>query len=184
MMSTTSIAPWRRSLSRAITSFADWLIDHWLGILNWALGTIVIGAILVPILAYLGIEPLAGTLFTWYHSICEQIPAHAFFIFGHQMAMCARNFSLYASLWAGSIVFRFVRDRIRPLDWKLAVLLMLPMALDGGTQLFGWRESNDLLRVITGTLFGLGVCWLALPFVEEAKRDTATFSGRHLAAQG
>ncbi len=183
MITTTSIAPWRQTLSRAVTGFADWLIEHWLGILNWALGAVVIGAIVVPILAWLGIEPLAGTLFRWYHTICDQIPAHAFFIFGHQMALCSRNFSLYASLWVGSMIFRFARRRVHPLDWKLVVVLLLPMALDGGTQLFGWRESTDLLRVITGTLFGLGICWFALPFVEEAKRDSANLGAPRPAVQ-
>ena len=172
-----SVAPWRQSLSRVVETgarkFTDWLIVHWLGLLNWVLGAVLALAILTPILAYLGFDQLAGTIFRSYHAICEQVPSHSFYIFGHQMALCARNFSLYFAIWAGTMIFRFVRFRIRPLHWSLAVLLMLPMALDGGTQLFGWRESNPPLRIITGLLFGLGVCWFALPFVQEAVNESA-----------
>jgi len=41
------------------------------------------------------------------------------------------------------------------------------MAWDGTTQLFGWRESTWALRVITGTLFGGGTVWFALPLVHR-----------------
>jgi uncharacterized membrane protein len=170
------IAPWRRNLShvveRAAGRTADWLLLHWLDILNVALGLVIFVALLTPVLAYLGIEPLAGQIFRAYHSICEQIPSHAFFILGHQVALCARNFSLYASLWAGTMIFRFLRGRIRPLPFPLVLLFLLPMALDGGTQMMGWHESNVVLRIITGTLFGLGICWFALPYIQEAADES------------
>ena len=172
-----TIAPWRRSLSNAVETgarkSADWLIVHWLGLLNWVLGSVLLLAIVTPILSYLGFTQLAGQIFRSYHAICEQVPSHSFFIFGHQMALCARNFSLYFAIWAGTMAFRFLRNRIRPLHWSLVILLLLPMALDGGTQLFGWRESNPPLRIITGLLFGLGICWFTLPFVQEAANESA-----------
>jgi uncharacterized membrane protein len=170
------VAPWRRQFSvivtRGFSRFTDWLLRHWLGLLNWVLGTLLAVALLTPVLAYFGVEPLAGQIFRTYHAICDQIPSHSFFILGHQMAFCARNFSLYGSFWLGTMVFRFVRHRLRPLKWYYLILFLLPMALDGGTQLFGWRESTNLLRVITGVLFGLGLAWFALPFVEDAVVET------------
>lgn len=36
-------------------------------------------------------------------------------------------------------------------------ILLLPGAIDGTTQMFGERESNNLLRAITGALLGFGV---------------------------
>lgn len=169
-------ATWRLRFSRAImdglTRTADWLIDHWLGLINWFLGSIVVLAILTPILAWLGIEPLAGWIFRTFHSICEQIPSHSVYLFGHQMALCSRNFSLYASLWVGTMIFRFVRQRVKPLNWKLLILFLLPMAIDGVTQMFGLRESNLVLRIITGTLFGTGICWFAMPFVEQSINES------------
>ncbi len=171
------IAPWRRQVSRYMTSrlaaFSDWLLLHWLGVLNWTLGLVLLVALLTPVLAYLGVEPLAGQIFRAYHAICEQIPSHSFYILGHQVALCARNFSLYFAIWAGTMLFRFARRHIHPLKWYWLVLFLLPMALDGGTQMFGWRESNVYLRVITDLLFGFGICWFALPFVQEAIDETA-----------
>jgi uncharacterized membrane protein len=57
---------------------------------------------------------------------------------------------------------------VRALDWRFWVLAMLPMALDGGTQLFGWRESNLGLRLLTGLIFGLATAWFLLPQIEQA----------------
>ena len=45
--------------------------------------------------------------------------------------------------------------------------MILPMAIDGTTQMFGLRESTWELRVLTGTLFGLGNVWFALPLIQK-----------------
>jgi uncharacterized membrane protein len=38
------------------------------------------------------------------------------------------------------------------------------MAIDGTSQVLGWRESNNKLRIITGLLFGIGLSTLVLSF--------------------
>jgi uncharacterized membrane protein len=45
------------------------------------------------------------------------------------------------------------------------------MAIDGGTQLIGLRESNWLLRTLTGGLFGMAAVWWAYPYVQAAMND-------------
>jgi hypothetical protein len=42
------------------------------------------------------------------------------------------------------------------------------MALDGVTQLLGWRESTWELRVSSGLLFGLASAWFVYPRIEDA----------------
>jgi uncharacterized membrane protein len=79
--------------------------------------------------------------------------------------------AIYASMVVGGVGFAFVRTRISPLPWRWYVVVITPMAIDGFTQLFGLRESNWTLRVITGTLFGLGNIWLAYPHLEIAMRQ-------------
>jgi uncharacterized membrane protein len=39
--------------------------------------------------------------------------------------------------------------------------LLLPGGIDGTTQMFGNRESTNLLRVVTGLLLGMGIVLFA-----------------------
>lgn len=39
-------------------------------------------------------------------------------------------------------------------------ILILPLLIDGFTQKWQWRESNNFLRLTTGILFGVGQCVL------------------------
>ena len=165
------ISPQRRAFDRAVTrtlaGLSAWLERHWLLVLNVALALLVGIAALVPMLYAFGWQEVGRQIFIAYHLICAQIPSHSYFLFGYQMALCARNLAIFGSFLAGTLAFRYVRDWLPPLDWRLWVITMLPMALDGGTQLFGWRESNWELRTLTGVIFGLGVCWFALPTIEQ-----------------
>jgi uncharacterized membrane protein len=39
----------------------------------------------------------------------------------------------------------------------MAIFLLIPAFIDGLTQLLGYRESNNILRLITGLMGGLGL---------------------------
>ncbi len=100
---------------------------------------------------------------------------------GFKMAWCERDAAIYTTLLLGSILFAVVRTRLKPLNWRVYLLFIAPMAIDGFWQLFTSpivilpflpaHESDYLLRGITGALFGLGSVWLAYPYLEEAMRD-------------
>jgi uncharacterized membrane protein len=45
--------------------------------------------------------------------------------------------------------------------------MMLPLAYDGFTQLFGLRQSTWEIRLLTGALFGLGAAWFAFPWLQK-----------------
>lgn len=87
---------------------------------------------------------------------------------GYKMAFCQRDLALYGSLLVGGLIFALTRRWLRPLPWKVYILFLLPMALDGGTQLIRLRESTWALRLITGTLAGLATVWALYPRVDEA----------------
>jgi uncharacterized membrane protein len=163
-----------RFLVGAVGAAADALTRHWLLLMNLALALMVGGALATPLLYAVGWSRLASRLFAAYHRICGQIPSHSYFIVGHQVGLCARNLAIYSSLLGGSIVYRAVRTWLPPLSMPLWLLTLAPMALDGGTQLFGWRESTWELRTLTGVFFGLGVCWLILPRIERATNAAVT----------
>lgn len=90
---------------------------------------------------------------------------------GYKMAWCERDAATYVSLFLAGLLFALVRSRLRPLNWRVYLLFLAPWALDGLTQLVGLRESNYILRSLTGALFGVGSVWLVYPYVEAAMRE-------------
>jgi uncharacterized membrane protein len=90
---------------------------------------------------------------------------------GWKVALCQRDVAIYAGVFVSGLLYGLVRDRLRPLPFKVFVVLCIPIAVDGLTQLVGWRESTWLLRTLTGALFGFAAVWLAYPYVEEAMAE-------------
>ena len=164
-------SPGRQTLDRYMNNtgrfVSNLLIHHWATMITWMLGILVFAALSVPFLSFFGLDGISKQIFFALHMVCAQIPSHSFYIFGHQLGMCARNFSIYASMFIGSLIFVLSKKRIPGIPWWLWILMILPMALDGTTQMFGLRESTWELRVLTGTLFGLGNVWFALPLIQK-----------------
>lgn len=90
---------------------------------------------------------------------------------GYKVALCQRDVAIYASVVVNGLIFALVRKHVRPLRFRWFLLAMIPMAIDGGTQLFGWRESNWVLRTLSGALFGGAAVWWAYPYVDLAMTD-------------
>jgi uncharacterized membrane protein len=91
--------------------------------------------------------------------------------FGYQMAFCQRDFAIYAAMLLGGLLFALVKRWLKPPPFWLFLVLLIPIALDGGTQLIGLRESTWELRLFTGALFGLAIVWLAYPYIEWGMQD-------------
>lgn len=156
--------------------FAHLLGKHWLFLMNSLLGLFIGGAFLAPLLAYFGENQAASWLIHAYHGVCDQVPSHSYYLFGHQVCLCERCLAIYSTLLLAGLalaVLPRLRRNARPLDWRLWLLLILPMAIDGLTQLVGWRESDLVLRTLTGFLFGLGGAWFIYPRIEEIAQDLA-----------
>jgi uncharacterized membrane protein len=162
----------KQAFDRFVEKAGNFLMEQWATVLTVILGTLVFIALSIPFLSYFGLDVIAKPLFYALHYVCAQIPSHSFYIFGHQLGMCERNFSIYASMFLGSLVFTLTKKRLPGIPWWLWILLILPMAIDGTTQMVGLRESTWILRVVTGTLFGLGNVWFALPFMQKTLVET------------
>ncbi len=97
--------------------------------------------------------------------ICHQFPTHSFYIFGSNMGLCSRCFSIYFALFVSSILLIFFDIK---LSWRyrffISFILAVPLLADGFTQLYNLRESNNYLRLTTGILFGLGVALIFTSF--------------------
>ena len=87
---------------------------------------------------------------------------------GYKVAFCQRDVAIYGSIFLGGLLFALIRNRIGPINLKWYALFLVPIAIDGFTQLLGWRESSWWLRTLTGVIFGAGSVWLAYPFLQSA----------------
>jgi uncharacterized membrane protein len=87
---------------------------------------------------------------------------------GWKMAICQRDIAMYGALFVGGLVFGLLRKRLRPLSLLGYALCLVPMFIDGSTQLVGLHESTPLLRVLTGTVVGLGTVWVLYPRLDSA----------------
>ena len=112
---------------------------------------------------------------------------------GHKVALCQRDVALYGSLLLFGVIFMLTGRKIKPLKWYFWLFLgIVPIGLDGGSQLFGFfgiglpawliRESNPFLRTLTGSLFGLMTAWYLYPMIEETMRDTRVILSKKIAS--
>ena len=144
---------------------------HWLLFIGLIIGLYAGLPLLAPLLMAAGFEGPANLIYSGYRLGCHQLPSRSFFIEGQQIAYCERCMATYTSLFLSGILFGFVRHWLKPLSWKVYILFLVPLALDGISQLVGLRTSNWVLRTITGALFGFGSAWMAFPYLEQGFRD-------------
>jgi uncharacterized membrane protein len=104
---------------------------------------------------------------------------------GYKVALCQRDVALYLGILIFSLIFAFTGRNFKPLPfWAWVVFGILPIALDGFSQLFSqvgipgfeillpYRESTPFLRTLTGFLFGFMTGWFGIPYVELSMRES------------
>jgi len=89
--------------------------------------------------------------------ICHRNPERSFFIKGHQFPVCSRCTGFYISLIMYFTYTYYYYVNYTPELLLSAGLLLIPTGIDGITQFFEFRESNNVLRFVTGLLGGLGL---------------------------
>lgn len=85
---------------------------------------------------------------------CHQMPERSFFFRGYQFPVCARCTGIIAG-YICAIILWFIWSP----GWYIAFFL-IPLILDGVTQYLEWRMSNNILRFVTGVLFGYSILTL------------------------
>jgi len=168
---------------------------YWLLATNLTVGVFVGLPFLAPVLLAAGFTDLANGIYSAYQSVCHQWAFRSFFLFGpeltygaealgrlvghdavfhtlgspdigYKVAFCERDVAIYLAALVAGLAYGRYRDRTPNLGVVGYGLLILPMAIDGFTQLFGWRESTVELRLLTGALFGVASVWLIYPRVD------------------
>lgn len=93
--------------------------------------------------------------------LCHQRPDRSFFFRGHQFPLCARC----TGFVVGTLAF-CIYSFLFPIHYTyelfiIALLIQLPYIIDGTTQFLGLRESNNILRFITGFIGAFGLIIMA-----------------------
>ena len=90
---------------------------------------------------------------------------------GYKVAICQRDIAIYGAVLVAGLIYALVRQRSRQLSLWVYLLFLIPIGVDGFTQLLGLRESTWQLRTLTGALFGAASVWFAYPYVDDAMRE-------------
>lgn len=85
-------------------------------------------------------------------TFCHRKPERSFFWKGQQFPVCARCTGIHI----GYITFPLFMFNIFTLNIWWTIALIIPTFIDGLTQAFFKRESNNFLRVTTGLMAGVG----------------------------
>ena len=101
--------------------------------------------------------------------LCHQKAERSFFINDNQMPFCSRCTAIWLGLVIGLGFMVFYKIQLNEKFLFAILLSLVPIGVDGIGQLFGFWESTNIIRVITGLLIGV-VCGVALGvIVDEVK---------------
>tara|TARA_Y100000310_G_scaffold345846_1_gene471167 strand:+ start:55841 stop:56350 length:510 start_codon:yes stop_codon:yes gene_type:complete len=140
--------------------------------LSLVLGWILL-IFLAPVLKGWGFYRTSGMIYYFFSIIDHQIPERSFFIFGEQLGVCVRCTAIYVMFFVGSLLYPFFIKNDKLMEVRWLVIFIMPLLVDGFSQLVGLRESTNTIRVITGILAGIILPFYIIPgylsMIEEVK---------------
>jgi uncharacterized membrane protein len=135
-----------------------------------------IAPIMAPVLAALKITWLAQAIYFVYSFFCHQLDWRSLHIFDYQYAWCARCTFIWLNILVVGLLVK--KYKIKPLKWYWLLPFLVPIALDGGIQtiatIIGYVNASpffittNFLRMITGSIFGIGFGLWIMPNMWEA----------------
>jgi uncharacterized membrane protein len=109
---------------------------------------------------------LADHIYGFYSINCHQLPDHSFKLNGRQLPLCARCTGITLGQLIGEVTC-IIPDNLNPykefqleksIIYCLAVsALFFPLVIDGSVQYFTVYESNNMMRLATGMLYGIAM---------------------------
>lgn len=99
-------------------------------------------------------------------TFCHRRPERTLKIRGRYLPVCARCTGIYTGMSVFFLLLFFIEFSYGLNLFFLSILLILPTALDGITQLLKLRESTNVIRLITGFICGIGCFMLLLASIE------------------
>ena len=92
--------------------------------------------------------------------ICHRLPDRTFKVKNWYFPVCSRCTGFYIGAFSYFIYVYFFYVEYTITLILLAIIMMTPTLLDGFTQFFDFRESNNMLRLFTGLMGGVGLAIL------------------------
>ncbi len=100
--------------------------------------------------------------------VCHQIPGRTLSIDEISLPLCARDTGIYSGIFV-VLVYCIVRGKIKadrvPSTGVSVVLtlLMIPMMLDAVTSYVSIRQTDNIIRLVTGFFFGMSIAVFLIP---------------------
>jgi uncharacterized membrane protein len=102
--------------------------------------------------------------------LCHQKVERSFIINDNQMPFCSRCTAIWLGLAIGLGFMVFYKIELNEKFIFLIIIGVVPIGIDGIGQLFGFWESTNIIRLITGLMIGI-VCGIAIALIIDEIRD-------------
>ena len=147
-----------------------------LTVFTWFFASLFVLVTLAPVFAHVGWALLSRPIYFVSGFLCHQMYTRSIHFFDLQVAVCARDQFMYLAM--GMAAYLTNKHGLEKTPVWLALLMILPAGLDGGTQYLsalGFIElqyqSTMLIRAVTGGLFGCGMGYFIFPMLREAEEQ-------------
>jgi uncharacterized membrane protein len=154
----------------------DFFSANIFNIFIWFLVVINFLPIIAPILREIGLTLPADIIYTIYSFMCHQFHWRSIHIFDYQIAWCTRDTFIWLSFLTIALAYKFEFLK-KQFNWYWMIPFTIPIALDGGIQTIatalGLADgeiiylSTNLMRMITGSLFGIGLAIVIVPYMKS-----------------
>lgn len=95
---------------------------------------------------------------------CHRMPSRTIWISEIPMGLCSRCSGIYLSLLSTLFLSFIQQDVFKRKNLKYAIVLLLPLIIDGTLQFIGPYTSSNIIRLTTGLLFGFSLGYLIIYF--------------------
>jgi len=96
--------------------------------------------------------------------LCHQKAERSFFFNGNQMPFCSRCTAIWLGLAIGLGFMVFYRIQLNEKFLFIVIAGLVPVGIDGIGQLFGFWESTNIIRVVTGLIIGI-ICGISIGII-------------------
>jgi uncharacterized membrane protein len=106
--------------------------------------------------------------------LCHQKPERSLFINGNEMPFCTRCVAIWLGLAFGLGFMVFFTIELNEMFFYAIIVSLIPLGIDGVGQLFGFWESTNIVRLLTGIPAGI-TCGVAVGIIIDEIRSLQFF---------